>query len=152
MNLSLVQHSIEIPLFLCQVGNPGDPGSRGPEGSRGLPGMEGPRGSPGPRGLQGEQGAPGLPGSEGPAVSTVFMTLVSFEPLSLTHTAPNFACARAKLKCHSSLKYSVPLIRHRCIPQQSWVVHSYILGAPAFSSALFYSHLTPVVCMKPISV
>lgn len=55
----------------CQVGNPGDPGSRGPEGSRGLPGMEGPRGAPGPRGLQGEQGAPGLPGSQGPAVSTV---------------------------------------------------------------------------------
>lgn len=42
--------------------------------------MEGPRGLPGPRGLQGEQGAPGLPGSEGPAVSNVFMKLVSFEP------------------------------------------------------------------------
>lgn len=75
----------------CQVGNPGDPGSRGPEGSRGLPGMEGPRGAPGPRGLQGEQGAPGLPGSQGPAVSTVFMGLVSPEHLAVTHSTPFLA-------------------------------------------------------------
>lgn len=144
MSLSPVQQSIEIPLFLCQVGNPGDPGSHGPEGSRGLPGMEGPRGSPGPRGLPGEQGAPGLPGSEGPAVSTVFMSLVSSEPLSLAHTTLCFTCTRAKLKCHSSLECSVPLIRHRGTPEQSWAVHSYILGAPAFSSALF-SYANPTL-------
>lgn len=56
--------------LLFQVGNPGEPGLRGPEGSRGLPGVEGPRGPPGPRGVQGEQGATGLPGIEGPPVST----------------------------------------------------------------------------------
>uniref|UniRef100_A0A8B9FHN3 Uncharacterized protein n=1 Tax=Amazona collaria TaxID=241587 RepID=A0A8B9FHN3_9PSIT len=73
MSLTLVEQSVEMSLFHYQVGNPGEPGSRGPEGSRGLPGVEGPRGSPGPRGLQGEQGAPGLPGSQGPAVSTIFV-------------------------------------------------------------------------------
>ena len=52
------------------MGNPGEPGLRGPEGSRGLPGEEGPRGPPGPRGVQGEQGATGLPGIQGPPVSS----------------------------------------------------------------------------------
>uniref|UniRef100_A0A8D0HIG9 Collagen alpha-1(IX) chain n=1 Tax=Sphenodon punctatus TaxID=8508 RepID=A0A8D0HIG9_SPHPU len=69
-----------IAVFCCQVGNPGEPGSRGPEGSRGLPGIEGLRGAPGPRGLQGEQGAPGLLGSQGPAVSDVFIK-VAFQML-----------------------------------------------------------------------
>lgn len=56
--------------FCLQVGNPGEPGNRGPEGSRGQPGIEGPAGTPGPRGMQGNRGAPGIRGSQGPAVGT----------------------------------------------------------------------------------
>lgn len=91
MSLSGAEQLTDLPAFHCQVGNPGDPGSRGPEGSRGLPGVEGPRGSPGPRGLQGEQGAPGLPGSQGPAVSTVTTELLSLGHLAVTHMAPVLA-------------------------------------------------------------
>ncbi len=59
-------------LFSVKVGNPGEPGRRGPEGSRGQPGIEGPPGTPGPRGMQGNRGLPGVRGSQGPAVGHRF--------------------------------------------------------------------------------
>lgn len=57
-----------VRFFSVKVGNPGEPGRRGPEGSRGQPGIEGPPGSPGPRGMQGNRGPTGIRGTQGPAV------------------------------------------------------------------------------------
>lgn len=80
-------------LFSVKVGNPGEPGKRGPEGSRGQPGIEGPAGTPGPRGMQGNRGPPGVRGSQGPAVSQRKNTsrqksleIVSSNQVSLTKT------------------------------------------------------------------